>query len=402
MTEVAPHEYKEAPGACADCGNSPVNHLETYLSHSLGMIFAADSDPRERGKIVGAIDRLVVALDPLVYRFFAALPGARFAHDPVKSATYRSQVIWEEARRRGIEMEQLVLIGKHTDIYRARIDGAWRYFQSLPVPPQLEYPSYGWIDDKIALKRALASAGIDVPRFASVSTLSDARDAFAAIGAPAVVKPRAGSRGRHTTVNVRELEELERAFESAQKLCRYVAIEEYIEGSVCRGTVIGGKLAGFFEARAPRVVGDGLSSIEVLIQKANHTRPERVQDIVLTDESLRFLARSGRTPDFVPALGEIVPLSHRTGRLFGGYTRELFGKEHGKLRQYLERAAKAVGAPVVGFDLIIADPERDPDGQKWGIIEGNSLPYIDLHYLPLEGTPSNTAAAVWDLWERAL
>jgi D-alanine-D-alanine ligase-like ATP-grasp enzyme len=64
----------------------------------------------------------------------------------------------------------------------------------------------------------------------------------------------------------------------------------------------------------------------------------------------------------------------------------------------MERAARALQTPLVGFDLIIPDPERDPDAQTWGVIEANSLPYIDLHYLPLEGTPSNVAASVWDLW----
>jgi cyanophycin synthetase len=71
---------------------------------------------------------------------------------------------------------------------------------------------------------------------------------------------------------------------------------------------------------------------------------------------------------------------------------------HPKLREYLERAAAALGVPIVGFDLIIKDPEGDPEIQEWGIIEANSLPFIDLHYLPLHGEPSNVAAHVWDLW----
>jgi cyanophycin synthetase len=92
----------------------------------------------------------------------------------------------------------------------------------------------------------------------------------------------------------------------------------------------------------------------------------------------------------------ILPLTHRTGRLFGGRTRELLGHEHPKLRAYLERAAVLLNTPIVGFDMIIPHPENDPDTQRWGIIEANSLPYIDLHYLPLEGEPSNVAESVWD------
>ena len=55
-------------------------------------------------------------------------------------------------------------------------------------------------------------------------------------------------------------------------------------------------------------------------------------------------------------------------------------------------------APVVGFDLIMEDPTEDPETQRIGIIECNSLPFIDLHYFALEGPVINLAENVWDLW----
>jgi cyanophycin synthetase len=218
---------------------------------------------------------------------------------------------------------------------------------------------------------------------------------------PVVVKPRSGSRGRHTTVNVCTEDDLARAFKSAQKLCHYVAVEAYLDGgSVCRATVVGGKLVGFFQAHPPRILGNGRSTVSELIREQNAHKPERVQDIVLTDEHRRFIARQGYSETSVLPAGFALALTQRTGRLFGGYTRELLGREHPKLKLYAERAAAALGTALVGFDLIIPDPEQDPDAQRWGIIEANSLPYIDLHYLPLEGTPSNVAASVWDLWSK--
>lgn len=399
MTDGAPHEYKEKVGKCAECGNSPVNHLGSYLTHTLSVVSSRENASTVRRKFGQWSDALQSWVDPLMYRGFAALPVTRFAHEPHNAKTYRSQVVWEEAVRRGITMEQMTLFGAHTEIYRAHVDGAWKYFQSLPIPPHLEYPAYDWIDDKFELKRVLRNAGIPVPRIASVTTLQGALDAFAGFAGPVVVKPRAGSRGRHTTVNVCTTEDFATAFRSAKKLCRYVALEEYLEGSVCRGTVVSGKLVGFFQGEAPKVVGDGRSTISQLIERQNAVKHERVQPIVLADEHVRFLQRDDLTPDSILPEGKVVALTHRTGRLFGGKTRELLGSEHPKLRAYLERAAEAVHAPVVGFDLIIEDPEADPDTQKWGIIEANSLPYIDLHYLPLEGEPSNVAAAIWDLWD---
>ncbi len=403
MIDGAPHEFKDGVSKCPDCGNSPVNHFESYVSHTLS-VWSSLSARKKRTGILGFVrgisDRLYSLLEPAFFRVLANVPGARFAHDPSKARTYRSQVVWEEAARRGIRMEQLVFFKLYTDIYRARIRGSWRYFISIPMPPELSSDASEWMDDKFILKDALREAGVPSPDIVSATSISGARAAFAKF-APVVVKPRSGSRGRHTTVNVRTARELEVAFESAQKLCRYVAIESYLEGgSVCRATVVGGKLAGFFQAHPPRILGDGRSTVAELILEQNKHKPDRVQDIALSDEHRRFIARQGFTESSVLPRGFALALTQRTGRLFGGFTRELLGREHPKLRAYVEQAAHALGTSLVGFDLIIPDPEKDPDTQRWGIIEANSLPYIDLHYLPLEGTPSNVAAAVWDLWDR--
>jgi hypothetical protein len=34
---------------------------------------------------------------------------------------------------------------------------------------------------------------------------------------------------------------------------------------------------------------------------------------------------------------------------------------------------------------------------RCGVIECNSLPFIDLHHFPLQGKPRNIAAAVWNV-----
>lgn len=395
------HENKERPGACADCGNSPVNHLEAYVTQTVAVWASGTSpDGRERPirRFVERVGgRIFDSIVPHVLAFMVRLPGVTLAHDPEHAASYRSQVIWEEAARRGIRMEQLVFFGLRSDIYRAFLRGRWHYFQSLPIPPERASGSYEWMDDKHVLKRFLRAEGIPVPESHAVRTIDEAQAARAHLGR-VVVKPRIGTRGRHTTVNVGTEKELRQAFRSAQQLCAYISIETYLEGSVCRATVVGGVLAGFFQADPPRVTGDGVSTIEQLVAAANARKPERVADIVITPHHEEFLSRAGLARSSVLPAGKTIALSHRGGRVFGGSTRELLGREHPRLREYVERAAKRIGAPVIGFDLIIGDPELDPDAQTWGIIEANSLPFIDLHYLPLAGEPSNVAARVWDLW----
>ncbi|OHA81002.1 MAG: hypothetical protein A2675_01000 [Candidatus Yonathbacteria bacterium RIFCSPHIGHO2_01_FULL_51_10] len=397
------HEYKEQPGECAACGNSPVNHIATYLLQSTDLLVGSIayrvarrfSAPRWALRVSQALERLISKC------FFAVAEKVRivtYNTDPTKARSYRSQVIWEEALRRGIPMEQVVVWGKATGIYRAFVRGAWQYFNSIPIPAEIDRPSAWWMGDKHLVKEHLRPHGIAVPQSQSISRQRDALAAHKAIGRAVIIKPQIGSRGRHTTTHINDEKSVVEAFRSATQLCPRVSIEEHLEGPVCRGTVVAGKLVGFFQGTVPHVVGNGKETIERLIEAQNARRHERVAAIVLTDENDLFLSRQGYTRGSIPLSGAVVELTHRTGRLFGGETRELLSTVHPHLKAELERAADIIDTPIVGFDLIIADPEVDPRGQRWGIIEANSLPFIDLHYLPLYGTPSNPAAAVWDLW----
>lgn len=387
------------------CGNSPTNHLAAYWISTM-FIWQTNLGRRflKGNKVFASLGR---RLRNFFSKFERTHYGAairvgliKVSTDPTRATTYRSQVIWEEALRRGISMEQLCVFGSYTDVYRARIEGRWEYFESLPIPTNLMQDSYEWIDDKFLLFEALSAARIPVPHTRSVRSEHAAIQAWSDLKGAAVTKPRTGSRGRHTTTWIQSEEELRRAFRSAQTLSHYVCVSKSLSGSVCRGTLIEGRLAGFFQADPPRLTGDGISSIRALVVKKNDTKHERVEIITLTDEHAAFLKRRyGYSFDSIPADGLRIDLTHRTGRLFGGETREHGTSVHPSLRAQLEKAAQVLGIPVVGFDLIIEDPLSDPDTQEWGIIEANTLPFIDLHYLPLHGTPSNVAAQVWDLWE---
>lgn len=397
-----PPEYKEEIGACSECGNSPTQHLVQYTIATID-VWSANMAYRASGFApLRALFRLAGYVGEVVERFnhrlLRVLRLIRSGHEVTKARSYRSQVVWEEAGRRGIAMEQLVFLGSHSDVYRAHINGAWVYFESLPIPRYYEYDAYRWMDDKYRLNEVLRAAGVPVPFIESVTGVQQALEAFQKTNGRAVVKPRAGSRGRHTTTNIRDEESLRAAFKSAKKLCRHVCVTRHLDGSICRGTVVDGKLAGFFQADPPRLVGDGVSTVEELIAAKNAARHERVQPVELREEHEAYLRRAGLTRASVLPKGEVFDLTHRSGRLFGGETRELLKAVHPKLREYLERAGAMLRVPIVGFDLIIKDPEADPESQEWGIIEANSLPFIDLHYLPLHGEPSNVAAHVWDLW----
>jgi D-alanine-D-alanine ligase-like ATP-grasp enzyme len=391
---------KTARGSCAACNDAPTIHSATYIvssleawfsDHPLPNIFSDKSFLRVRSRLGDAV--LSAFVESAVFLRIASL-----SRDRERACTYRSQVVWEEADRRGIAMEQLLIFGKPTEIYRASVAGKRIYFQSLPIPDDLLHTQFDGLDDKLRFKQLLQDCGIAVSRAYVATDLIEAGKIFESLRKPVVVKPRIGTRARHTTTNVWSKEEFNGAFRLAKQLCAYILIEEHYTGAVSRATAVAGKMEGFLHMLPARVTGDGVHTIAELIAHKNATRPERVAEIVLSTEHLAYLQRSGLTPERVLDEGTTIDLSRRTGRFEGGATQELRDVIHPKLRSYVEQAARALRAPIVGFDIIIPDPLSDPDTQRWGFLEANSLPYIDLHYFPLEGKPSNVAAAVWNLW----
>lgn len=270
---------------------------------------------------------------------------------------------------------------------------------SLPIPPILTRNSQTWMDDKVLLKNFFMERGVSVPKGGRATSVRSAMRIFDSVQKPVIVKPQIGSRGRHTVTHIYTKDELEKAFLIAQQLCHFVVVEEHLTGSVYRGTYVGGEVAGILRGDPPRVTGDGVLTIRELILEKNRNKHERQKDFVSTDATPFFLKRQGYALDTVLRDGVTIDLVEKIGLSYGGFAAEDFDIAHPKLLTYLKEAGDYLETPIVGFDFISEDITKDPDTVRWGIIEGNSLPFIDLHHFPVEGRSRNVAAKVWDLWK---
>ncbi len=334
---------------------------------------------------------------PVVTWFWALIGMAKWDKELRNCTTDRAKVLWEEANLRRIPFEHLFLFGRSTDIYRAKIKGKWNYFTGLPRPKGGDTGSLAWMDDKNAFKLKLVEAGIPAPRGGGFFSYKKALEKFRELQKPIVVKPRFGSRGRHTTTFVFTEEQFKNAFYTARKLCPFVMVEEQLLGPVYRGTVIGGKVRGVLSGEPPRIVGDGIQTIEILVQEKNKNRDKRVKEFVMNSGFDTFLARQNYSRATVLPKGKVIDLTEKIGISYGGKSAELTPVTHPKFIIALEKAAALVADPILGFDFIALDVSKDADSQRWGIIECNGLPFINLHHDPLEGEPRNIAASVWDL-----
>ncbi len=383
---------------CLYCGNNPTNHFMSYVMQSI----AIPLTPVIR--VASLLENRVtffiakVILTPYLH-FFRLVRFIKWNKDKTKACTDRSLVIWTEAEARNIPMEQLVIMNKPVEHYRAKISNRWNYFESLPIPKTLKGRSYAWMDDKGILKKTFLKAGIKTPRGGSVMTWKQAEKMFHTIDKPVIIKPQLGSRGRHTLTNLRTLEELQFAYRIAKQLCHFVVIEEHLVGSVYRGTYVGGKIVGILRGDPPRILGDGKKTIRELIENKNKTKPEKIKEVIINKKLEDFLERQAYTLDSILEKDKTIDVNEKIGTSYGGFAAEMIPVTHPKILTELKKAGDLLNAPVIGFDFIINDVTKDPDTQKWGIIEANSLPFINLHHFPLEGDAVNVASKVWDLWK---
>ncbi len=344
--------------------------------------------------------RFIVYLTDLLYagmvQLFLFTGIAKFTTDHSIITSDRGAVMAEEAERRQWVMETLVVFGRVHDAYRLQLPSGQRiFFSGIPRLDSIKNATAGWMDDKAVLKAKLLAAGVTASEGASFIRFSSAKKYFLAQKHAVIIKPRFGSRGRHTTTFITTLEQFEAAFLRAKQLNVSVIVEEHLIGSVYRATMVGGKLAGVLTGEPPRITGDGTHTITELVKMKNDTRPARVGEVIIRDINIAFLARQNYTVDTVLPLGTTIDLIEKIGLSYGGLSREDTPHVHPKLRAELERASAVVDDPIHGFDFISPDISADPDTVRWGIIECNSVPFINLHHDPLVGTPVNVAGILF-------
>jgi D-alanine-D-alanine ligase-like ATP-grasp enzyme len=404
---------------CIYCGNNPVPHPFYYFSESLNIFLtplrqALMYNPVarfiKRGRFLDFFEKLFLALAEKL-RIITRQPDAKLCK------VRRAQVLWDEAEQRGIVMNELLLFGKPIDTYIAdkseiRNPKSEIVFNGLPRPAGYVNKWLDLMDDKWLFKKIMMKNGLPVPIGASCSNFRQARLIFKEIQKseirnpqsanldfklPVIVKPRAGSRGRHSTTFVRSEADLKRAFKVAKQLCHWVMVEEQLFGPVYRATIIDGHLAGVLRGDPPFVTGDGQSNIADLIKQKNQTPHPGVKDITVDSNCEMFLARQNLALSSVLPKGQTINLTEKIGINYGGSSSEDYDICHPDNKELFIKAAKILGDPIVGFDFIIPDINISWKNQKCGFIEVNSLPFINLHHDPLLGAPRNAAALVWDM-----
>lgn len=384
---------------CKDCEPAQQSHFIAYssvlfdwasgpFSNFMELIFRSTAE---------AISR---EISIPFFRFMTFLKLGHFRDNPDSKDTLRTKCFWDEAKVRGIKMQEFHL-GPIRDIFKAEYKGKIITFDGLPRMSTNNSGSLKWMDDKGIMKEKFKKVGLPVARGGVAYSKSKALEIFNNLQKPVITKPNIGSRSRHTSIHINTRDELIIGFENAKKLSPWVVIEEELKGYLFRGTLVNGKLVGVVRRDQPGVIGNGVDTLHTLWQRENE-RPERAgpifHKIKIDEETDKELRRQGITMDDIPALGKVVTFSQKTSRGCGGTTTEVSDIVHPENLKMLEDLGEFLKDPLVGVDFILEDITKSwREEQHSGIIECNSLPFIDLHHYPLFGKPNNVASKLWDV-----
>lgn len=252
-------------------------------------------------------------------------------------------------------------------------------------------------------RRVLQAAALPVPRYERVYRMKGAVAAAERIGYPVVVKPNNRNMGVGVSVGLRRPREVREAYRKARELDRSVLVEEFIAGADYRVLVIDGKFAAAARRVPAHVVGDGASTVEELVRRANLDPRRDVSHrgswtrLALDDDADRLLKERGYGHDSIPGEGEIVALKRVANGSAGGTAVDVTDDIHPDNRRIAERAARAIGLDIAGVDLLVPDITL-PLGTQGGVIcEINSKPGIRKHLWPAEGRPRDVIAPILDM-----
>lgn len=386
---------------CEDCGSSPVPHGLQYLTVGIESVLSPTIALSQImfSSIGRHFDALWDNVLPPIFKLLAAM-GLGKIHTTATDEDFQWVIplLWKEAERRGIRMWQFLPFGMVKQVFVAEHGGKTIVFERIPVPRSAGRGVW-WIDDKAILKKELVKRGLPVARGKSVATKRAALKLFHTLQKPVIAKPSKGSGTRHTVLHITDEAELLRAFRVANIVSPFVVIEEELRGAVYRPTLVGGKLVATIKRNQPEIVGDDVHTISELIEEENKHPRRRgpvFAPIVLTESVEKELSRQGYTRDDVPERGIQVLLHQKVNWGSGGTTEDVTEKVHPDNVKLFEDIAKLVEAPIVGIDFIIGGISRSWKEQKGcGVIECNSMPFIDTHHLPFHGQPRDLMGPIW-------
>lgn len=243
----------------------------------------------------------------------------------------------------------------------------------------------GLARDKVACAQVLRSSGLPVPQHRLVASNTEAVSAANIMGYPVVVKPANLDGGRGVMAGLQDGDAVKSAFDAAFKLSKRVLVEQHIAGQDYRLRVCNGEVFGVVIRRAASVVGDGVQTVQRLIEQTNAQRASQstleridieqgVYPIHIDEEVLNRLKYLGLDLQSVVEAGRLLQLRGAANVSLGGTTWDVIGIAHPDNLALACQAARALRLDVAGVDLLLPDISLSWKVTGGAICEVNAQP----------------------------
>jgi cyanophycin synthetase len=223
------------------------------------------------------------------------------------------------------------------------------------------------------------------------------------VGFPLVFKPLDGNHGKGASINVKNEAAAYEAYHHAKKYSRKIIVEKFITGYDFRVLVINHKFIAAALREPAHVMGDGISTIQQLIDNEN-LDPRRgyghenvLTEISIDKETLDQLAKYGYTLETILPEDEKCYLKGTANLSTGGTSTDVTDMVHPDNIFICERISRVIGLDICGIDIMGQNLSEPMVKTGAVVLEVNAAPGFRMHLAPAKGLPRNVAAPVIDM-----
>lgn len=247
-------------------------------------------------------------------------------------------------------------------------------------------------DDKLIANIYAKKTGLDTPETLLFQNELEAEE-FINKYAPIVVKPLDSAHGRGVSVGIKDVAELQSALKRARHFSADIILQQQVTGEDLRLLFIGGEFRAAAIRKAAEVTGDGVRSLEQLIELENNSgrrAPDYLLPLNLIDEEASKLFL-GKTIKNIPKKNETITVVGTANIGTGGYAIDITDEIEQSLVDGARRLTQSLEIMICGIDFL-----WDSESQKAYFIELNSGPSFGLHTFPAVGKPRPLAKIFLD------
>jgi len=218
-------------------------------------------------------------------------------------------------------------------------------------------------------------------------------------GFPLAIKPNVSGYSRGSHFPIKNYKELWKAALLVKIWWPKSVVEQYLLGSNYRVLTTRDEVVSTIRRYPPFIIGDGVSSIDTLIDEENATRESMklhpvIYPIKKSPQIGSYLKRQGLGFESVPEKDEHVDLFNRVALSPGGVVETIDNTTmHPDNEALFKRVVDVFGANVLGIDVIFEHGlETSYKTQRCILLEVNTRPYMKMHDVPRYGDKPDLTA----------